>query len=92
MAGLTFGPKHVVLFIGRNKIVPTPEDAMRRIKQLAASANAIRHPSFKTPCMKTGECMDCKSPSRICNTWCITEKCFPKGRIKIVLINQDQGL
>ena len=92
VAGLTFGPKQVVLFIGRNKIVPTVADAMQRVRQLAAPANAIRHPNLKTPCMKTGECMDCSSPDRICNTWCITEKCFPKGRIKIVLIDQDLGL
>ncbi|WP_319408093.1 lactate utilization protein [uncultured Desulfosarcina sp.] len=92
VAGLTFGPKHVVLFIGRNKIVPTLDDAMRRVKTVAAPANAIRHPGLKTPCMKTAVCMDCSSPDRICNTWCITEKCFPKGRIKIILINQDLGL
>lgn len=92
VAGLTFGPKQVVLFIGRNKVVPTVADAMQRVKQLAAPANAIRHPNLKTPCMKTGECMECSSPDRICNTWCITEKCFPKGRIKIVLIDQDLGL
>ena len=37
-------------------------------------------------------CMDCKSPDRICNTWVITEKCFPRGRIRIILINADLGL
>jgi L-lactate utilization protein LutB len=92
VAGLTFGPKNVVLFIGRNKIVPTLEDAMVRVKNFAAPANAIRHPGLKTPCVKTAVCANCKSPERICNTWCITEKCFPKGRIKIILINQDLGL
>jgi hypothetical protein len=92
VAGLAFGPAHVVLFIGRNKIVPTLDDAMARVKDIAAPANAIRHPGLKTPCVKTAVCMDCKSPDRICKTWCITEKCFPKGRIKIILINQDLGL
>ena len=92
VAGITFGPKTVVLFIGRNKIVPTLDDAMQRVKRYAAPANAIRHPGLKTPCMKTAVCMDCSSPDRICNTWCITEKCFPKGRIKIILINQDLGV
>jgi len=92
VAGLTFGPQNVVLFIGRNKIVPTLEDAMQRVKQIAAPANAIRHPGLKTPCVKTARCMNCKSPDRICNTWCITEKAFPKGRIKVILINQDLGL
>jgi hypothetical protein len=92
VAGLTFGPKTVVLFIGRNKIVATLDDAMARVKDYAAPANAIRHPGLKTPCTKTAVCTDCSSPDRICNTWCITEKCFPEGRIKIILINQDLGL
>lgn len=92
VAGLTFGPKTVVLFIGRNKIVATLEDARARIRQHAAPANAIRHPGLKTPCAKTAVCSDCNSPDRICNTWCITEKCFPAGRIRIILINQDLGL
>jgi L-lactate utilization protein LutB len=92
VAGLTFGPRHVVLFIGRNKIVPTLDEAMGRVKRIAAPANAIRHPGLKTPCMKTGRCTNCSSSDRICNTWCITEKSFPAGRIRIVLINQDLGL
>jgi L-lactate utilization protein LutB len=92
IAGLTFGPRHVVLFIGRNKIVPTLDVAMARIKRYAAPANAIRHPGWRTPCVKTAACTDCKSPDRICNTWCITEKCFPPGRILVILINQDLGL
>lgn len=92
VASITFGPKTVVLFIGRNKIVPTLDDAMARVKNFAAPANAIRHSGLKTPCVKTAVCMDCKSPDRICNTWCITEKSFPRGRIKIILINQDLGL
>lgn len=92
VAGLTFGPQTVVLFIGRNKIVPTLDDAMQRIKNVAAPANAIRHAGLKTPCRKTVVCANCSSPDRICNTWCITQKSFPKGRIKIILINQDLGL
>lgn len=92
VAGLTFGPQTVILFIGRNKIVPTLDDAMQRIKNVAAPANAIRHAGLKTPCRKTAVCANCSSPDRICNTWCITQKSFPKGRIKIILINQDLGL
>lgn len=92
VGGITFGPKQVVLFIGRNKITPDLEHAMERIRRYAAPVNAIRHTGFKTPCIKTGYCHDCSSPDRICNTWVITEKSFPKGRIKIVLINEDGGL
>ena len=92
VAAITFGPKYVVLFIGRNKIVTGLDQAKERIKTVAAPMNAIRHTGFKTPCMKTGNCHDCSSPDRICNTWVITEKSFPKKRIKVVLINEDSGL
>ena len=89
---ITFGPLNVIIFAGRNKIVSDVETAMSRIKSYTAPVNAIRHPDLKTPCQKTAYCMDCKSPDRICNSWTITEKSFPKGRIKIVLINEDLGL
>lgn len=91
VAALTFGPKHVVVVVGRNKIVASLDDAMFRVKNIAAPANAMRLDK-KTPCVKTSYCEECKSPERICNTWTITEKSYPKGRVKVVLINQDLGL
>ena len=91
VGGLVFGPKWVVILVGRNKIVSDLDQAVERIKNLAAPANAIRHES-KTPCVKTSHCMDCSSPARICNVWTIHEKSYPKGRIKVILINQDLGL
>jgi len=91
VGGITFGPKFVVIMVGRNKIVSNLDEAMNRIKNIAAPANAIRH-GKKTPCVKTSYCMDCKSPDRICNIWTIHEKSHPKGRIKVILINRDLGL
>jgi hypothetical protein len=91
VAALTFGPKKVVVFVGRNKIVSDLESAMYRIKDYAAPTNAMRL-NCKTPCVKTSECADCKSPGRICNTWTITEKSYPKERVTVVLINEDLGL
>jgi L-lactate utilization protein LutB len=90
--GIVFGPKNVVITVGVNKIVHTIEDGMRRIKEISAPQNAIRHPQFKLPCQKTGRCMDCTSKDRICNTWSIIEKCFPRERIKLILINREMGL
>jgi hypothetical protein len=90
VAGITFGPKNVMLFIGRNKIVPNLEEAMYRVKEYVAPVNSMRL-ERKTPCVKTSFCEDCKSPERICNTWTITEKSNPKGRTKIVLINESVG-
>ncbi|MBS1114152.1 MAG: hypothetical protein H6Q92_1915 [Nitrospirae bacterium] len=91
VGGITFGPKDVIVLVGRNKIVADLEDAMMRIKNFAAPANAMRL-GMKTPCAKTSYCEECKSKDRICNNWTITEKSFPKGRIKVVLINENLGL
>lgn len=91
IGGISFGPKKVVLFVGQNKIVPDLESAFARIRNRAAPLNAMRH-DFPTPCAKTGRCHDCNSPKRICNTWSILDKCFPAGRIKVVLIEGAFGL
>jgi L-lactate utilization protein LutC len=90
VAAITFGPNYVIILVGRNKIVGDIEEAMVRIKNYAAPVNVMRLDK-KAPCLKTSYCEDCRSPDRICNTWTITEKSFPKGRIKVVLINKDMG-
>ena len=90
VAGLTFGPRYVIVLIGRNKIVPDLEEAMFRVKNYAAPVNAIRF-DVKTPCVKTSYCEECNSPERICSSWTLTEKSYPKGRVKVVLINEDLG-
>ncbi|THB74521.1 MAG: lactate utilization protein [Desulfobacteraceae bacterium] len=91
VGGITFGPKEVIILVGRNKIVEDIPAAMHRVKHYAAPANAARLKK-KTPCAKTSKCMDCKSPERICRMWSIVERSFPKNRIKVVLINEDLGL
>ena len=91
IAGIAFGPRKVVLVIGKNKITKDLEAAMKRVRKIAPK-NAARHPSLNLPCQKTGKCMDCSSPNRICNSWLITEKSYPKGRIKIILVEEDLGL
>jgi L-lactate utilization protein LutB len=90
VAALHFGPKNVVVIVGRNKIVPGLEEAMLRIRNYAAPVNAMRL-DRKTPCVASSVCQDCASPERICNVWTITEKSFQKNRIKIILVNTDMG-
>jgi L-lactate utilization protein LutB len=90
VAAVVFGPKHVIVLIGRNKIVADLDEAIFRVKNYSAPVNAMRLDK-KTPCVETGYCEDCKSPERICNAWSIVEKSFPKGRIRIVLINESLG-
>jgi len=90
VGAINFGPKHVILAIGRNKLVSDLEAAFNRVKDVAAPINAIRL-GRKTPCAVKGFCQDCKGPDRLCNVWAVTEKSFPKGRVRVILINQDLG-
>jgi len=92
IAPIAFGPSRVYLFVGRNKLMDDVKHARQHIRRYTAPLNAVRHPNFSTPCQRTSVCSDCKSPDRICNSWLITEKSFPKGRITLVLINEDLGL
>lgn len=90
VGALAFGPRNVVVLAGRNKLCADFEDAVARIKDYAAPVNTARLDK-ETPCAKTARCSDCASPDRICNTWVVNEKCFPKGRIIVVLVNEDLG-
>ena len=89
-ASVQFGPLKVVLLVGRNKICDDVESGIERIRTIAAPANTIRL-GKKTPCTKTGYCMDCSSPDRICSAWTLLERSAPKGRIHVVLINEEIG-
>lgn len=92
IAPIAFGPRKVLLTVGRNKIVPTREAAEERIRTIAAPRNIARHPDFRTPCAETGICSDCYSEDRICNTHLRMERCFPRQRITVVLIDEELGL
>ena len=92
IAPVAFGPRKVLLVAGRNKIVADRREAEERIRRIAAPQNIARHPGFRTPCAKTGVCMDCNSPDRICNTRMEMLRCHPAGRVLVVLIDEDRGL
>lgn len=87
---LSFGPSHVLMVVGMNKIVKTFDDAMSRAKNIASPINAQRF-DIKTPCKETGYCADCKSPNRICCSTLITSFSMTPGRFKIILVNDDLG-
>lgn len=90
VAALTFGPRKVIVLVGRNKLCDGVHEAFRRVRAVAAPANTLRL-TRAVPCVQTGICADCNSPERICNTWTITAKPAPAGRTHVVLINEDLG-
>lgn len=91
VSGTFFGPKKVILIIGKNKFAEDLDGAMERVKKFACAQNARRF-GFKTPCAVAGECTDCYSPQRICKITTIIE-CLP-GMVQemhLILVDEELG-
>lgn len=87
---MTFGPRHVVLVAGRNKIVPDLDSAIARIEEVSAPIRAMSL-NRKTPCVKTGYCMDCDSPERICRVTSIIHRKPMFTDITVLILDEDLG-
>lgn len=90
VAAMIFGPDSVIVIAGINKIVKNVDEAVERVKRIAAPANAIRL-NKNTPCAKTGYCMDCKVEDRVCRSYTVLSKQKDKDRIKVILVGESLG-
>lgn len=98
VAAIAFGPKKVVLVSGVNKIVENIDEAVKRVKTVAAPKNAVRL-NCDTFCKVKGHCVDmdggmgkgCDSAGRICRHYLVSAKQKDKGRINVILVNEELG-
>ena len=90
VAPMIFGPEHVLIVAGINKLVPDMDAAVARVRTIAAPKNAVRL-CKKTPCTVTGTCEDCLSPDRICCTYTAFGFQRIPGRIKVLLVGEPLG-
>ena len=90
VSAIAQGPRKVVFIVGMNKVCDDVDGAMKRARNVAAPINCQR---FKksTPCVKTGTCMNCKSPDTICCQFLITRFSRHEGRIHVILVNDELG-
>lgn len=90
VAAMIFGPKRVIVVAGCNKVVVNEEEAMLRVRNIAAPMNTERL-NKDTPCRKLGFCADCTSEQRICDAFTALKRCHEAGRIHVILINEPYG-
>ena len=92
VACLSYGPKHIVMIVGMNKVVNNVEDGIARVRNFASPPNTIRL-GLKTPCSLTGRCGDCYGDTCICSQIVITRRqsAAMKDRIKLILVGEDLG-
>jgi L-lactate utilization protein LutB len=87
---ITFGPTKIILVAGHNKIVEDVQEAIKRIKNVAAPLNAKRL-YMDLPCAKLGRCVDCNSPNRICRVVTILERRPILTNMLIILVEEELG-
>ena len=101
VAALCYGPKNVIVIAGKNKIVKDINEAQLRVKTIATPNNCKRL-GISSYCSNTGKCMSlsqespqlcdgCKADSRICCTYVISAMQRLKGRITVILVNEELG-
>lgn len=90
ISAIAHGPRKVVLIVGMNKVCSDVDGALKRARNVAAPINAQRF-GITTPCTETGSCMNCKSPDTICCNFLITRFSREKGRINVILVNDNLG-
>jgi hypothetical protein len=90
VAAMAYGPRHIIVVAGVNKLCNTLDEAVARVHRIAPM-NCKRN-NHKTPCVETASCADCNMPSRMCNHLLITfnAKKF-SGRYTLILINEELG-
>ena len=98
IGAIAFGPKTVIMVVGVNKIVKNIDEAVKRVKTIAAPKNC-RRLDCRTYCFEKGHCMDmdggmgkgCDSPQRICRHYLVSAKQAVMGRIKVIIVNEELG-
>jgi len=90
VAAITYGPDKVYIVLGKNKITSTHEKALHRARNIAAPLNAKRA-GYNPPCISAGHCIDCISAQRVCYVISTIEGQPIKGRITLLIANEDDG-
>ena len=101
VSAILYGPKSVIMVVGKNKVVKNLNEAQLRVKKIAAPKNTVRL-SCETYCRHTGECASLKNDSaemtdgcagdgRICCNYVICGPQRHKNRIKLIYVNEDVG-
>jgi len=91
VAAMIFGPRHVLVVAGENKIVDDVSAAIKRIKEKVVSKNTSRR-GDRTPCAQGEPCQDCNSPDRLCRVTSIIEK-KTKGveTLTVIIVGESLG-
>lgn len=90
VAALTYGPDHIIIVVGVNKLTDNLAEAIERAKNTASPRNAKRA-GYHPPCIELGKCIDCKSAQRVCHYLSIIQGQHEKDRMQLFIVNEELG-
>ena len=101
VAALLYGPESVIVVCGVNKIVENLDEAVKRLKTIAAPKNTVRLHTGSY-CENAGECVSlksdgsfmcdgCKGAGRICCNYVVSAQQRLKDRIKVIIVDETLG-
>ncbi|MDQ0150156.1 lactate utilization protein [Eubacterium multiforme] len=94
-ASMIFGPRHVIVVAGFNKIVKNLDEALKRLKEIAPMNCKRLKGHNVAPCVQNGECTGddgCNIKQRMCNYISIVEHGGKfEGRFKVIIVLDEVG-
>lgn len=101
VAAMLYGPRSVIVVAGCQKIVRDIDEAVQRVKRIAAPANCLRL-SIDTYCAAKGECVSCggaagsmaegcRVANRPCCNYVVMAQQRVKDRVKVILVGEPAG-
>ena len=89
-SAMAFGPRHVIIVAGVNKLTPDLDAAINRVREIAGPMRA-KSLDMKTPCAETGICNDCNTPQRICRVTTILHRKPMLTELSVIIVNENLG-
>jgi hypothetical protein len=90
VSGMAWGRNEMIFVIGINKIAQNVDEAISRVRSVATPPNVLRL-NGDTPCTKTGYCVDCNSPNRVCRALLILERPTIGRKTHVIVVGEDLG-
>ena len=101
ICAISYGPKSVIMVVGKNKIVTDLSGAINRVKTITAP-QICKKRRRNTYCKEKGSCISisdglsdmtsgCESPDRTCCNYLVSGKQRIKDRIKVILVGESMG-
>ena len=92
VACLSYGPKHVIMIVGMNKVVNDVEDGIKRVRNFCQPS---KHSSSRTEnsLFYDWTLCDCYGDTCICSQIVVTRRqsAMMKDRVKVILVGESLG-